>query len=152
MMPQLAIQIALHVLIVIFGEVLDYVLGVLLAQLVHKEHGILGRLSRTNVLHGQVLVGIKGLIVLQLFVHALEVLSTDQEVAELGSTRQRDLTLAVMGFLFVRGFEAIDLQRMLLEDFPSLELDLVIHSNQSFTRPTDGFDGIDTGNEQQDKA
>ena len=76
MMPQMAIQVALHVLIVIFGEVLDYLLGVLLAQLVHKEHGILGRLSRANVLHGQVLVGIKGLIVLQLLVHALEVLST----------------------------------------------------------------------------
>ena len=132
-MPQLAIQIALHVLIVIFGEVLDYVLGVLLAQLVRKKHGILRGLSRANVLHGQVLVGIKGLIVLQLFVHALEVLSTDQEVAELCSTRQRDLTLAVMGFLFVRRFEAINLQRMLLEDFPSLELDLVIHANQSFT-------------------
>jgi hypothetical protein len=57
-----------------------------------------------------------------------------------------------MGFLFVRGFEAIDLQRMLLEDFPSLELDLVIHPNQSFPRSTDGFYGIDTGNEQQDKA
>lgn len=77
MMPQLSIQVALHVLVVIFGEVLDYVLGVLLAQLVHKEHGILGRLSRTNVLHGKVLVGIKGLIVLQLLVHALEVLSAD---------------------------------------------------------------------------
>ena len=57
-----------------------------------------------------------------------------------------------MGFLFVRGFEAIDLQRMLLEDFPSLELDLVIHANQSFTRPTEGFDGKNTGYEQQDKA
>jgi hypothetical protein len=73
----MAIQVALNVLIVIFGEVLDYMLGVLLAQLVHKEHGILGGLSRANVLHGQGLVGIKGLIVLQLLVHALEVLSTD---------------------------------------------------------------------------
>ena len=77
MMPQLSIQVALHVLVVIFGEVLDYVLGVLLAQLVHKEHGILGGLSRANVLHGQILVRIKGLIVLQLLVHTLEVLSTD---------------------------------------------------------------------------
>jgi hypothetical protein len=77
MMPQLAIQIALHVLIVIFGEVLDYVLWVLLAQLVQKKNSILGRLSRADVLHGQVLVWIKGLIVLQLLVHALEVLSTD---------------------------------------------------------------------------
>jgi hypothetical protein len=41
---------------------------------------------------------------------------------------------------------------MLLEDFPSFELDLVVHPNQSFTRSSESFDGNKTDYEQQDKA